>query len=135
MNWQRRDLNLRLETRILFGFIKILPATVAMVYLHSFTAKHSYFAFGYESQTAAFVTSYYISILLHEWGHGTVAWLYGLKSSPFDVTYGSWALLPNIDEHVNYASLLAASRGVAAALIGIAGFTVSLLLLISPPVK
>jgi len=33
---------------MLFRFIKILAATVTMVDLHSLTAKHFYFTFGYE---------------------------------------------------------------------------------------
>jgi hypothetical protein len=68
-------------------------------------------------------------ILLHEWGHGTVAWLYGLKQSPFDVYYGGWALL-HVDEHVDYDFLLATHRGVEAALIGIAGLSVDIALTI-----
>jgi hypothetical protein len=72
----------------------------------------------------AIILAYYASLLLHEWGHGTVAWLNGVKSSPFDVQYGGW-LLTNADENVNYDNLIGSGRGVAAALIGIAGFTVS----------
>jgi len=41
---------------MLFRFIKILAATVTMVDLHSLTAKHFYFTFGYEFQTAAIIT-------------------------------------------------------------------------------
>lgn len=77
----------------------------------------------------AFIVAYYMSILLHEWGHGTVAWLYGVKNSPFDVQYGGWFLM-HVDENVNYANLIQSGHGVAAALIGVAGVTVSLILLI-----
>ena len=28
--------------------------------------------------------AYYAVVLLHEWGHGTTAWLFGYKGSPFD---------------------------------------------------
>lgn len=75
----------------------------------------------------AIILAYYVSILLHEWGHGTAAWLLGQKTSPFDVYYGGWALL-HVDENVNYSQLLATHQGITAALIGVAGFTVSLLL-------
>lgn len=73
------------------------------------------------------ITSYYIAIILHEWGHGTVAWLYGYKEAFFDVDYGGW-LLQRVDENVPYNQILAAKRGVAAALIGIAGVSVSIVL-------
>lgn len=75
----------------------------------------------------AFIAAYYIDIVLHEWGHGTTAWLYGLKRTPFAVDYGGWALL-HVDEAVNYNQLLATGRGVAAALIAISGLTVTVLL-------
>lgn len=78
----------------------------------------------------AIILAYYVSILLHEWGHGTLAWLNGVKNSPFDVQYGGW-LLMNVDEHVNYASLLSSGRGIAAALIGIAGCIVSFIIVVS----
>lgn len=74
----------------------------------------------------AFIIAYYVSLLLHEWGHGTVAWLAGVKQSPFDVQYGGWLLL-DADENVDYGQLINTGRGVAAALIGIGGFSVSLL--------
>lgn len=77
----------------------------------------------------AIIVAYYVSILLHEWGHGTVAWLCGAKSSPFNIQYGGWFLM-NADENVNYASLIDSGRGVAAALIGIAGATVSFIFVV-----
>jgi len=77
----------------------------------------------------AIVIAYYASILLHEWGHGTLAWLSGIKESPFDIQYGGW-LLMNADENINYANLIDSGRGVATALIGIAGSSVSFILAI-----
>ena len=44
-------------TRILFGFVEILPTAIAMVNLHSLTAKYFNFAFGYKAQATANVTS------------------------------------------------------------------------------
>lgn len=75
----------------------------------------------------AIVIAYYISILLHEWGHGTLAWIYGVKTTPFDIQYGGW-LLMNVDENVNYTTLIESGHGFAAALIGIAGCLVSFIL-------
>lgn len=77
----------------------------------------------------AIIIAYYVSLLLHEWGHGFVAWLYGVKTSPFDVTYGSY-LLQNADEHVDYVTLMASGRGLVSALIAIAGPVVSVTILI-----
>ena len=67
---------------------------------------------------------YYPTVLFHEWGHGTTAWLFGCKASPFDVRYGGWLLL-HCDEAVPYDRLLATGHGIQAALIGISGFTVT----------
>jgi hypothetical protein len=75
------------------------------------------------------VASYYIAVLLHEWGHGTMAWIFGYKETPFDVEYGGW-LLQHVDEAVPYEQILAAKKGVAAALIGIAGVTTSCVLFV-----
>jgi hypothetical protein len=73
------------------------------------------------------IASYYIAIILHEWGHGTVAWIYGYKQAFFDVNYGGWRL-QGVDENVPYDQILAAKHGVAAAMIGIAGLSVSIVL-------
>ncbi len=75
------------------------------------------------------IAAYYICICLHEWGHGTAAWLYGVKSSPFAVNYGGWALL-HVDENVDYDTLMANRHGVAAAIIGICGPAVSVIMFI-----
>lgn len=75
------------------------------------------------------IASYYIAIILHEWGHGTLAWLFGYKETPFNVNYGGWLLL-HADENVPYNQILAAHRGSTAALIGIAGVSVSVILFI-----
>ncbi len=77
----------------------------------------------------AILVAYYVSILLHEWGHGTLAWLYGVKNNPFDVQYGGW-FLTNVDEDVPYTYLINSNRGFAAALIGIAGSSVSFVFVI-----
>ncbi len=76
------------------------------------------------------IASYYISILLHEYGHATTAWLLGYKSSPFAIQYGSWYLIP-VSEHVNYQKLFAAGHGIAGALIGISGITVTTVLFLT----
>ena len=36
-------------------------------------------------------------MLLHEWGHATVGWFYGLTRGPFDIHYGGWALIGAYD--------------------------------------
>ena len=71
-----------------------------------------------------FPIAYYITVLFHEWGHGTTAWLFGYKNSPFDIKYGGYMLL-HCDEAVPYTEILKTGHGVQAALIGISGFTVS----------
>lgn len=73
------------------------------------------------------IFSYYLAIILHEWAHGTVAWLYGFKKAFYDVDYGGW-LLSGVDENVPYDQIIASHQGAKAALIGIAGFSVSTVL-------
>jgi hypothetical protein len=75
------------------------------------------------------VISYYVAVILHEWGHGTVAWLCGAKKAFWDVTYGGWLLL-HVDENVPYDALLANHKGACAAFTGIAGVLVSITLLL-----
>ena len=70
------------------------------------------------------VVGFYVAVILHEWAHGTVAWLLGYKQAFYEVDYGGW-LLQHIDEDVPYDQILAAGHGGAAALIGIAGLTLS----------
>lgn len=73
------------------------------------------------------VFSYYIAVLLHEYGHATMAWIFGYKKSPFDIMYGSWCLLP-VSENVKYESIMSLGHGTQAALIGISGISVTTLL-------
>lgn len=73
------------------------------------------------------IISYYVSTLLHEYGHATTAWLLGYKHSPFDISYGSWYLLP-VSEHVNYQRIFQSGQGIAGALIGISGISVTIIL-------
>jgi hypothetical protein len=68
---------------------------------------------------AAVFLAHQASLLLHEWTHGTVAWAFGWKSSPFDIHYGDWTLL-DADEAVDYRAILAAGKGAVVAAIAIA---------------
>ena len=70
---------------------------------------------------------YFAIVLLHEWGHGTTAWILGYKESPFEVRYGGCLLL-HCDEAVPYDKIIASGDGLQAALIGISGFTVTTML-------
>ncbi|MDF1760155.1 MAG: hypothetical protein P1U40_06430 [Coxiellaceae bacterium] len=74
-----------------------------------------------------FVATYYIAIILHEYGHGFVAWLYGLKDSPFDIIYGGW-YLQHVDEGVSYHHLRSIQAFHQEAFVGIGGTCVTLLL-------
>ena len=66
-----------------------------------------------------YIIAYYACILLHEWmGHGLAAWLFGQKSSPFDIYYGGWALF-HVDENVDYNMLVTTHHQIAAAIIAI----------------
>src|SRR3990167_4741576 len=76
----------------------------------------------------AYITAYYTCILLHEWmGHGLAAWVLGEKSSPFDISYGGWALF-HVDENVNYKMLINTNHQISAAIIAISGVVVTAIL-------
>ncbi len=62
--------------------------------------------------------AHHASVYVHEWTHGTVAWLTGYKSSPFAIHYGTeWFTLWDIDEAVPYEKILADGKpGVMAAI-------------------
>lgn len=44
-------------------------------------------------------------VLLHEWTHGTAAWAFGYKDSPFNIKYGGWRL-KGVDEAVDYDQIM-----------------------------
>lgn len=73
-----------------------------------------------------FLFSHYLAVFPHEYGHSTMAWLYGYKSNPFAIDYGgnSWLnilLLAHIDENVNYNLIFSQGHNFQAALIAFAG--------------
>jgi hypothetical protein len=76
------------------------------------------------------VLSHHLMVLCHEWTHGTLAWLSGVKDSPFDIHYGGFTLW-NVDENVNYDILISSGRGFAASLIAISPLIVNTLLFIA----
>lgn len=77
-----------------------------------------------------FFLTYYLAILLHEYGHGTTAWLYGFRQTPWDgVIYGGW-FLQHVDEGVHYHHLMSLHAYTEVALIGISGAVVSTVLLL-----
>jgi hypothetical protein len=60
-------------------------------------------------------------IYLHEWTHGTFAWITGYKNSPFDIHYGErWLTLLDIDEAVPYKKIFEDGKPAVVALIAIA---------------
>lgn len=62
--------------------------------------------------------AHHSAVYIHEWTHGSVAWLTGYKSSPFAIHYGSnWFTLWDINEAVPYEQILADGKpGVMAAI-------------------
>lgn len=85
----------------------------------------------------ALFVAYHAAVYIHEWTHGTVAWICGYKSSPFDIHYGTeWIALLDIDQNVNTAKIFADGRpnvvaaiAIAPTLLGAALFLVGLKLL------
>ncbi len=84
-----------------------------------------------------------MTVLLHEWTHGGVAWVFGFKASPFAIDYGGtgWRNLiyfANINEAVQYVDIGKAGHPFIAALISIippllinGGFTLTLAIVLS----
>jgi hypothetical protein len=65
--------------------------------------------------------AHHTAVYVHEWTHGTVAWLAGYKNSPFAIHYGTeWFTLWDIDEAVPYEQILADGKPEVAAAIAIA---------------
>jgi hypothetical protein len=73
------------------------------------------------------IVTYYVAVLLHEYGHAAMAWHFSYKASPFDISYGSWLLIP-VSEAVDYQKILASGHGSQEALIGISGISVTIIL-------
>jgi hypothetical protein len=67
------------------------------------------------------------AVLIHEWTHGFIAWLNNAKSNPFNIYYGDWTLL-NVDEDVDYTSLLKSNKNWAVAFIAISPSIINLFL-------
>jgi hypothetical protein len=70
--------------------------------------------------------THYAAVLPHEFAHSIVAWILGLKESPFNIDWGGDSLLNlllliNIDENVDYSAALAAGKDWQVALVAFAG--------------
>ncbi len=74
------------------------------------------------------IFAYYSAVFLHEYAHGTMAWLFGFKSNPFAIQYGHWIYPLHVDEAVPYDRIMSLGAGYKAALIGISGYTASAML-------
>ena len=70
----------------------------------------------------SFIIVYYFTVLIHEYSHSTMAWLFGYKENILNIDYGGWLLL-HVDEAVSYDSIIAAGHGAQAAMIAISGIT------------
>ena len=76
--------------------------------------------------------AHHSAVYVHEWTHGTVAWLTGYKSSPFAIHYGSkWFTLWDIDEAVPYDQILADGKPGIIAAIAIAPLLLQAMLFLS----
>lgn len=85
----------------------------------------------------SFILAYYLSILIHQYAHGFMAWIYDLKEYFFDIRYGNW-FLTKIDEDISYNRLMALGHNKEAAYISIVGlvtyfslFVISLIVLLN----
>ncbi|MFC1841511.1 site-2 protease family protein [Candidatus Dependentiae bacterium] len=65
-----------------------------------------------------------VSILFHEWGHSITAFIFGIKSNPFDIQYSYKPFFMGISENVN-CNLAATLPSWQAILIAFAGLLVN----------
>lgn len=90
-----------------------------------------------------FILAHHCMVFLHEWTHGTIAWLSDYKKNPFDIHYGErWFTLFDIDEAVPYNKILkdgkryiAASIAIGPTLLQMILFPIGLKLLHAPKIQ
>jgi len=59
-----------------------------------------------------------LTVVIHEFTHSTMAWLFGALNSPADIVWGNPILMTGWDEGVSYKHLFAEGRNIPAAIIG-----------------
>ncbi|MBY0290094.1 MAG: hypothetical protein K2X52_23570 [Mycobacteriaceae bacterium] len=79
------------------------------------------------------LVTYYVSFMTHEYGHSFAAWILGIKSSPWPITWGSnsignFLFLSEVDEHVDYRTAMASGKNLAVAVVALSGIAVNALL-------
>ncbi len=79
------------------------------------------------------LVTYYVSFMTHEYGHSFAAWILGIKSSPWPITWGSntignFLFLSEVDEHVDYDAAIASGKNLAVAVVAVSGIGVNALL-------
>lgn len=83
-----------------------------------------------------FLLAEWLSVFPHEFGHSTVAWLYGFKANPLDIYYGGWnwqniLFVTGIDENVNYYLIYLAGHRPAIGLIALGGVGITIVIYVS----
>jgi hypothetical protein len=73
-----------------------------------------------------YVLALWSSVLLHEYAHTAVAWLFGFKTNPFAIQYGdfSWQnifLVAYVNDTVNYSLIFSSGHPKIAGIIAFAG--------------
>ena len=79
------------------------------------------------------LVTYYVSFMTHEYGHSFAAWMLGIKSSPWPITWGSntignFLFLSEVDENVDYDAAMASGKNLAVAVVALSGIAVNALL-------
>jgi len=83
------------------------------------------FRFALETMVFALV-AHAMGYLIHEYAHSVFAWALGWMKEPFGIDYGhasvnNFIFLDDVDDNVDYASIIASGHGVSAAVIALAG--------------
>jgi hypothetical protein len=67
---------------------------------------------------ATFLPLQFVLILMHEFTHGTAAWLCGKAEKPFDIVWGNLVMMTGWDEGVHYSRLFPSAGCIDEAIIG-----------------
>lgn len=76
------------------------------------------------------IVTYDVAFVTHEYGHSFMAWILGIKSSPWPIIWGDTSIgnilfLSGLDENVDYDTAMASGRNLAVAVVAVSGVGVN----------
>jgi hypothetical protein len=79
------------------------------------------------------LVTYDVAFVAHEYGHSFMAWILGIKSSPWPIIWGDTSIanilfLSDLDENVDYDTAMTSGRNLAVAVVAVSGVGVNTVL-------